>query len=230
MTRAQRFFCLLAAGLCLSQTASAQLAEDLIPTEQDFVSPEYFTLELRVGPYTPNNSAFDETFDDVGPLLELEIDVIAHRIPDLVYFGLGATIGFSAYSGNAVNLAGEETSEETTLDILPLGLLAVARFDGLARRYSVPVILTAKLGYSWLHWSTATGGHDEGDGWTQGIRYAGQIALDLDSLEPRAARALDEEWGINHSFLFFEYWGFEKVNDSMELGDTTWIAGLGFVF
>ena len=46
----------------------------------------------------------------------------------------------------------------------------------------------------------------------------------------RAARNLDEEWGINHSFLFFELSWFHPTDDSLPIGDNSWAAGLGFVF
>ena len=42
---------------------------------------------------------------------------------------------------------------------------------------------------------------------------------------------MDEEWGINHSFLFFELFGFEPSGKSLAVGDDlTWTAGLGFMF
>jgi len=57
-----------------------------------------------------------------------------------------------------------------------------------------------------------------------------QLGLDLDTFEPAAARNMDEEWGINHSFLFFELFGFEPSNESLPLTGTQWAIGLGFTF
>ena len=40
---------------------------------------------------------------------------------------------------------------------------------------------------------------------------------------------LDQEWGINHAYLFFEYYGSAATGD-LDLSATTWAAGLGFQF
>jgi hypothetical protein len=127
-------------------------------------------------------------------------------------------------------MLGERTSEETSFSLLPLQLLAVVRVDALARKLSVPFILTGKLGYEWAHWDTDSGGVDDADGWSVGLLWAAQVALDLDFFEPSAARQMDEEWGINHSFLFFEVYGFEPTSNSLQVGGTAWAAGLGFMF
>jgi hypothetical protein len=62
------------------------------------------------------------------------------------------------------------------------------------------------------------------------------IALLLDALDPQAAKLLDTEIGINHSYAFFELlladvdnFG-SKSNPTLHLGDRTWMAGLAFEF
>ena len=57
-----------------------------------------------------------------------------------------------------------------------------------------------------------------------------QLALDLATFEPGGARALDEEWGINHTYLFGEVFYFTPTSKSLDLGTTTWLLGLGLVF
>jgi hypothetical protein len=57
-----------------------------------------------------------------------------------------------------------------------------------------------------------------------------QVALDLDTFEPGGARALDEEWGINHTFIFGEVFHFAPIGKSLEIGTTSWLVGLGFIF
>lgn len=218
--------------ICLTcGQASAQTDEDLIPTDRKFVSPEQFVVEFRAGSYTPEAAGFGEVFDDVGPLLELELDYLPLLIKDVLDAGVGAAFGMSKYRGGAINVATNSiTDEETTLSILPLTVLLIARVDVLPRKFSIPFLLTGKLGYSWARWSTATGDQTDAIGWSHGVRWAGQLGLDLDTFEPRAARALDEEWGINHSYAFIEAWGFAPVGESLEIGDTSWVAGLGFNF
>jgi len=230
-----RWIAVIATLACLwSARASAQSDDDLVPATRDFSSPERMMLELRVGPYQPelgNINAFDRLFaDDDGLLLGLELDVIAYRLDDLLYLNGAAQIGWAKYKGAALDrTTGAATREEAQLEIFPLSLLAVARLDAFARQLGVPFIVTGKLGYTWMHWSTETGGADNASGWSLGFAYAAQLALDLDSLDQGAARVMDEEWGINHSFLFLELHGFEPNDDSHPLGDMTWALGLGFV-
>jgi hypothetical protein len=222
----------LAALASSAQGASAQLDDDLIPPARDFVSPERFGFEFHIGPYHPEfgDPVIEDFFkDDSGNLVALELDVIGLRLEDTLYLGGGGGIGWAKFSGKAVDEMGEATSEETELEIAPLDLIGVLRIDALPRRWSIPFIFTGKLGYRWMYWTFETGGTDEADGWSLGFLWAGQIALDLDTFEPSAARRMDEEWGINHSFLFFEISGFEPNSDSLPIGDTTWSAGLGFI-
>jgi hypothetical protein len=219
----------------LASSASAQMEEDLMPSARDFRSPERFAVEFRIGPYNPDmgdNDAFQRFFgDDSGPLLALELDVIAYRVPDILYLAGAGGIGWMNFDGRTFDSTGGETSESTSLEVVPMNLLGVVRFDALPRKLSIPILLTGKLGYQWARWNTDSGGVADESGWSVGVLWAVQIGLDLDTFDPSAARNLDEEWGINHSFLFFELFGFEPSRDSLPIGDSlTWTAGLGFTF
>lgn len=215
--------------------ARAQFDEDTIPEATKLSSDELFGIEFRIGPYKPemgDNDAFRTFFGgDAGPLLALELDVIAYRIPDVLYACVGGGIGWMNFDGETRDEAGQRTDEETSLEIVPLNLLAVVRIDALPRMLSVPLILTGKLGYQWSSWTTESGGREDESGFSIGLLWAVQLGLDLDTFEPAAARNMDEEWGINHSFLFFELFGFEPSGDSLPIGnDLAWTAGLGFMF
>jgi hypothetical protein len=55
----------------------------------------------------------------------------------------------------------------------------------------------------------------------------------LDVLDTRAAFEIDNEWGVNNTYFFFELMvsnlnDFKGSNDTsvMRIGSTTWIAGL----
>lgn len=229
MSRALSAVSLLLACL-LASSAAAQMEEDLIPEQRSFVSPELFALEFRVGPWEPDATGFNNFYKDLGPLLELELEFLPIRIKNVAYFGLAGAVGHAAYSAGALTSDGSRATEESTFSSIPLSVLAVARLDVLPRTFHAPFIFTGKLGYSWVHWDTATGGKKDASGWSHGLRWAAQAALDLDTFEPAAARALDEEWGINHSYLFFELWGLSTAGKSLELDTTSWIAGLGFIF
>lgn len=213
-------------------TASAQTDDDYAPAQRDFNSREWVALELRIGPYVPQvgNQAFERTFpDDKGLMLAFELDAIAYRLPKIAYFSVGAGLGHARYSGGAFDMAGNRTDEETSFRLIPVTLLGVIRIDALARNLSIPLILTGKLGYRWGFWSASTGEKTDASGTSGGIAWGLQAALDLDFFDQRAARVMDEEWGINHSFIFFEVYGSRTSGDALPIGDTTWTAGLGFV-
>jgi hypothetical protein len=226
-------FALLATAfitLLSSVPAAAQFNEELEQPPRDFSSSEDIALELRIGPYQPQLDVINRAIsDDDGLLLGLELDVIAFRLKDILYLSGGGIVSWANYKGRAIDMDDVPASEETELEIFPLSLLAVARLDVLPRKLGIPFILTGKVGYTWMHWSTETGGSDRASGWSLGLQYAAQLGLDLDSFDKAAARVLDEEWSINHSYLFLELHGFEPTSDSLDLGDVSWVAGLGFV-
>ena len=213
--------------------AAAQdgLAEWSEPTSPE--SPERFALELRIGPYTPDTGtpAFDTVFGGSSLLLATEFDVVPFRIRDVLTLGVGVGIGYASYSGVAVAPDGTPTSEKTSLTLAPMNVLAVVRLVALSRLLSIPLILTGKLGADFVYWSSSTGDTQDGEGISVGVRWALQAALELDFFEPRAARALDDEWGINHSFLFVELYGSSAGGGSLPVGSPlAWSAGLGFNF
>lgn len=221
------------ACLSLTSAAAAQMQEDLIPPARDFVSPENLILELRVGPYSPDDptGAFDRILGgDEGPYFELEMDMVAYRLENVLYATAGGAIGYGSFSEAALVASTQaRASEESSLDMIPLSLLATVRIDAMARLLGVPLIVTGKVGYTWNHWTASTGGVEDESGVSVGLRWGAQLALDLDFFEPRAARAMDEEWGINHSYAFFELFQYHPTDSSLELGGLQWIAGLGFV-
>jgi hypothetical protein len=196
-------------------------------------SPQRFAVELRVGPYTPdtNDAVFDRVFGGSSLLFGAEFDYLPIRIPDVLSLGIGAGFGTVSYEGKASSLDGTATSETTSLSLLPLSLVAVLRLDVLPRLTGIPLLLTGKIGADLVYWSATTGDTQDGEGLSPGLRWAAQAALELDFFEPRAARALDDEWGINHSFLFAEVYGSQAGGDSLPVGTPfAWAAGLGFHF
>jgi hypothetical protein len=221
--------------LGVSASAHAQTDDELAPATHTFISSERVVIELRGGPYTPNmdgNSSFKNLYGtDIGPLLDVEIDAIAYRLPKFLYLTVGGSAGHVGYSAHAFDVTGvSRVSEKSTFSMFPLAALGALRIDALARRLGLPFVLTGKIGWEWAHWSTATGSRSDAAGWSTGLVYGGQFALDLDSFEPSAARRMDEEWGINHSFLFFELLTFTPTKKALPVGGTNWLIGLGFIF
>jgi hypothetical protein len=211
-----------------------ELDPRLKPAMHAFESPEHFILELRGGPYTPNvvdTVAGDIFGGDKGPNFAAQLDGILRRIPGLYYITLGGSIGTVSFSGPAQSaLDGTSVGEKTTLSIIPVQATAGIRFDVLPRKLHVPIIFGARAGWEWAHWTTGTGARDDASGWSVGPVVSLQVALDLDSFEPNGARSLDEEWGINHTYVFGEVFHFEPLGKSLPIGATSWLLGVGFIF
>jgi len=234
----------LALLVCMTASTAAAQMEDMIPTERKIETAEDFAFEMRGGPYVPNfndsgrNGSFDNTIgDDSGLMWEIELDVIAFKIPDVLDLGGGALIGWAGYGGNTIDMqtfdnTGQAvaTDEESNMKLVPMALMGVARLDVLARKLRIPFVFAGKLGYQWTYWSVDPDTPDAESSWPHGIRWGLQAGLDLDIFEPAQARMLDEEWGINHSFILFEYYAFVPMGDSPEVGADTWSLGLGFMF
>ena len=157
------------------------------------------------------------------------------------------SVGLSAskwkQTGKALTVAGAKSDDDTALNVVPLTLDAIYRFDVLAERYQFPLVPYAKLGYAYAIWwatnglgnlarHTANGTTLVARGGTGGFDATIGLRLLLDVFEPGAARSFDIEMGVNHSYLFGEYrhlvltdWGSAK---SIDLSDGVWNFGLAF--
>lgn len=199
-------------------------------------SPEQWTFELRLGAYRPSLEPYFTTAfgGDLGPLLELELDVHVVRIPFVGPLAIGAHFGWVEWTGAATTTStGTGNIGGTGMSLLPMGLIAVLRIDVLARELDIPFVISPKLGLDFGYWQTGTAGVTDADGWSLGLRWAVQAALELDFLEPRAARRVDQEWGINHTVVFFELFGstMGTLGTGLPVGaDLAWVAGLGVTF
>ena len=179
--------------------------------------------------------------------------------------GVAASLGISRRSTHSFNYVGmtpgaactvpdcTRSGDTTTLTVMPLTLELVYRFDVLARRFNVPIVPYVKGGFGYFFWwvENGSGGlsntdmiasipnssaSDRGIGGTLGLVAHPGIALLLDTFDPQSAQTMDNELGINHSYLFFELnydWitgmGIQSAG-KMVLSDLTWNAGVAFEF
>jgi hypothetical protein len=148
----------------------------------------------------------------------------------------------------------QRSNDETGLNIIPLELMAVYRFDVLAHRYHVPLVPYVKLGLAYYIWwinngdgflsaaqfqprnmnGEPVGKGQAGYGGTFGWVFNPGIAVMLDPIDPSAARSMDIELGINHTYLFCELHyadisGFGAKN-KLVLSDIALNAGIAFEF
>ena len=258
MTRATLLALAVLAGLSASAaTVHAQtFAPDAGNPEAEIFGRRYksaqrFAFELRFGPYMPDvDSEFDGTRhpyqDYYGSsdhlLTQTEFDVeILHNIGTVA---LGAGLSYFSVSGVAPVASGTglPSGDKSTLKIVPVSLSAIYRFDYFLERRGFPLVPFAKAGLDWAYWQV-TDGNDEiatdgrggkGRGGTFGWHAAAGLSLVLDFFDPDAARDFDNELGVNHTSLVFQY-TYANISglgqsDRMHLGDASWSLGLMFQF
>jgi hypothetical protein len=235
----KRLAILVAAFLALGvpDRAGAQYFDDLSAGYVGEIgSAESWALELRGGPYQPEVAEFDTFFStDNGPLLAFELDYLPFQLEDWFDAGIGWGFGWSQYVGAAMlpgGTTGAQSSEETSLTLYPMPVVGVIRIDALARQLRIPLLLTGKLGASFVFWNSGTGSRSDATDVSIGLLWAAQCGLELDIFSERAARSLDEVWGINHTFLFFELFGIVG-GTTLPVGPKNgiaWSVGLGLQF
>lgn len=215
-------------------------------------SARSMAVELRLGQYLPQ---VDEEFaggaqpfrDHFGGknrwLVGLELDWQLFRIDGIGSLGPGVGVGYTSLKSRdfhdpASAPSREQASEGSTLKILPMYGVAVVRIDALHQRTPIPLAFYGKAGVGYGIWwanyadslDAVNGSKANDTSW--GTHWALGASLLLDALDRRAANNMDATNGINNSFVFVEWYnsnldGFGSSN-KMQIGDSTWMAGLAF--
>jgi hypothetical protein len=250
----------------LALCARPAAAQDLPPlnAEQSYASPQYFMGEIKFGPYRPNIDSefasgswpYQRFFGNSSGLLmayELDYEFFQKLGTAAVGFGLAywtkSAHTFPCASGSGITCevtpGATPSGDTTSLQILPLSLLAIYRFDWAADNYRIPIVPYAKFGLTYSFWwidkgngkvssVTVDGRTENGRGAQFGLTATFGAALQLDALDPGAGRELDGQLGINHTYLFWEWtwWGADGLGskNALHIGDSNWLAGLSFEF
>ncbi len=164
----------------------------------------------------------------------------------------GASGGPRQYSvsGTIVPYDSCISGDNDQLNVVPLALMLVYRFDVLSKRLHIPLIPYVKAGFAYYVWwfgnsSSFTAQFDvstdrskpdvrSAAGGTMGIVLHPGIALDLSAIDSRAAHVIDQEIGLNRVAAFVELDaaivnGFGRGR-ALNLSDTFLSAGLSFEF
>jgi len=252
MTRAFSTAC--AAALCLALLTAGGWAH-----AQHVASPRYGAFELKFGPYTPNvddepgltGSPYSAVFDNHTmflTMIELDFQFLHLRG---INFGIGGGMGFMQAYAPSQTVSGEESADYTVLNVMPFVLLGVVRVEALDSELRVPLVFYFKGGLNWYLWWILGGGEtsryvDEdgrvrkGSGGTPGWQISPGVAIRLDGFDRMSSRTFDNELGVNHSSIFFEY-TYAVVEglfggDNMYLSPTnlgrngTWMIGICLEF
>jgi hypothetical protein len=125
------------------------------------------------------------------------------------------------------------SAEETNLAVMPMYGVAVLRVDEFVRNMGIPLVAYGKAGIGYGLWWTGNDLDTVRRGHTWGTQFALGGMFLLDVLDTRAAFEIDNEWGVNNTYVFFEYMmsnlnDFKSSSDTsvMRIGSNTWMAGL----
>ena len=207
-------------------------------------SPQEAAVEIRFGPYRPHvddnlaGDPYKTTFgNDTRWHVGFEVDWQLLRLKNTLSFGPGIGLAYTHSSAKAPLASGEGLSaQDTTLGIVPFHLVGVLRLDAIADRTGIPLQPYAKLGLGYALWWSSIGeraSRVDGEvarGASYGFVWALGLVVRLDPLDPSSAASADASLGINHSGLFIEWFnsnldGFGSKS-SMQVGTSTWVAGL----
>jgi hypothetical protein len=217
-------------------------------------SPRHFILELKLGAIKPDVDArgggvsaarpYAATFGEGSQLVggfEFEWQILK----DVGSFGVSFGALYFQSVGKGIRPDGTRSSETTVLNAVPLQANAVYRFDIPMRRYHVPLVPYAKLGFDYYLWWVLDGGGNvseftdssgfrrRGAGGTLGWHLTFGLQFQLDVIDRRMAKSFDEDTGINHSYLFAEI-VLSRVDDfngrSLNLSANYFLAGLALEF
>lgn len=207
------------------------------PPPQD--SEQTLAVELRFGPYLPalpNQTGATPSFGDQivrshRIMAGIEADWQALRLPGVLSIGPGAGMGYTKL-GNNGTYAGQDYS--ANLKIWTQWVEAVVRLDILQQKYGIPFVFSGKFGAARASWwssnrpyyNNAVSVSDSGS--AQGLAWALGAMFDLGILEPERARMMDTISGVNHMYLFWEWYQL-NLNDfgrgTNAVGDSTWAMG-----
>ncbi|HEY8947125.1 MAG TPA: MXAN_2562 family outer membrane beta-barrel protein [Polyangiaceae bacterium] len=238
-------------SLALPVRANAQDFDDLAPARRsrDYVeSSQDLAVELRFGRYVPDaddglsSTPYRDIFGTSNRYFGgFEINWQVLRIPLLGTLAPGFGIGYTKSSAKApFELQPGRSGQDTSLEILPMYLVGVLRADVIARETVIPLVPYGKLGLGVALWQISLGEDtaefegDKGRGLSYGPQFQLGIMFLLDALDRDDARTADANLGLNHSYLFAEWYvsdldGF-GASDRLQVGTNTWMAGIALEF
>lgn len=181
-------------------------------------SPQWFAVELKFGPYKPDiDSEVGSPYQDIfGRRLKLmsQLTFDVQFLKKHGTLGVGGTMGLFTVQGNALLDSGDASSDKTSLNVIPMILQLVYRWDYAAKKWNVPLVPYVRAGLVYaFYWITQGSGNlarfptsgNKARGGVWGYQINVGLAFLLDVLEPSSAKKLDSEMGVNHTYIFCEF-------------------------
>ena len=188
-------------------------------------------------------------------MVGIEGDWQALRVPKILSLGPGFGMGYTVLSKPALYglgpngelppsgagvTAGNPSPMSSSLKIWVQWVNAVVRIDALDRNFHIPIVFSVKLGMGQALWwagkGNLAGRYDGviGHGRSWGPTWALGAMFDFNFMQPERSRHLDAVSGINHMYLFAEWYqlkldGFGS-SDQLRVGDNDWVLGYAVEF
>jgi hypothetical protein len=211
-------------------------------------SPRAFMAELKFGPWRPDvdkefatKTPWSDAFGG-GSFLMTQLEFDWEFFKKVGVLAVGGTIGYSQAKGHGRLSDKTKSTDTTSMHLMPLSLSLIYRFDYLERRFKFPFVPVVKGGVDAYFWWVTNGvgsvskaaDGTSGKGLTMGGHVTAGIMFLLDSLAPMMAQTLDQEIGVNNTYLFAEYtWNWIDdfgSNKSINLSSRNFLAGIAFEF
>lgn len=177
-------------------------------------SPRHGSVELGAGTFRPD---VDSEFASPGPYEQVfgggrgwmfRAAVSKALFTRVGTLELGFKTGWFRDRGHGLIDAGgtlTPSGDDSDFNIIPTSLMLTYRFDWLVERHGIPLAPYGRVAFERYNWWATDGKGDwTEEGSTHGWSASGGLALLLDFIEPGAARTLDRETGVNHTYLYFD--------------------------
>ncbi len=222
-------------------------------------SPPKWHVAIGIGPYVPaidsqntfRNSAgqgpYQAMFGGYTVMPMLTVDRFLWT--GFGQLGVGASIGYMGKSANAFVIPSDPSDpnrprspgDTTAFRMIPLQITATYRLSVLDDDYGIPIVPYVRGGFGYYTWWSTIDGNLSTDsmvsgkaiGASAGLVGAFGISIRAERIDAAAARSMRES-GIAHAGFYAEVnagWidGFGHVT-KLDVGDTTWFAGLELEF
>jgi hypothetical protein len=211
---------LLAAALAAPMTGSA--ATD---PQQD---RPHWSLELKGGYFYP---AADDWATFYGDDKTWQISgSVAYKLVRQIEAGI--EVGMARDRGAGYAPLNGILTGEVRYDVFPLNVFVLIRGVFREQQWLVPY---AGGGFTRMYYRQEIEGQSDVRGSTNGYHARGGIQLRLDELDPRATNNMYQDYGIDHTYLFFEVQYIRADADtagggSVDLGGISYLGGFLFEF
>jgi hypothetical protein len=185
----------------------------------------HWSLEIKGGTFTPALSDWAQYYEKKS--IKMFEGSLAYK--PIRQIDIGISGGYGQAKGKAFAPLHNAAAGNVTYKIAPLSFFVLLRGVVSENQWIVPY---AGGGFTRLYYAEEVEGQDTIDGSVDGYHARGGLQFLLDVLDQGAANNMYMDYGIHHTYLFFEaeYTHAVVRSVSVNLGGTAYLGGLLFEF